>query len=63
MSHESTTSVYLDQETKGMLADLARARNISRSEVVRKLILNAGSEDKLRLRELLTELSDLLDAT
>ena len=59
----ATTSIYLDDEIKKKLAHLALASGRSRSEVMRDLIEQAGSEDKIRLRELVTEMSQLLNAT
>ena len=59
----ATTSIYLDDEIKEKLAHLALVSGRSRSEVMRDLIEQAGSEDKIRLRELVTEMSQLLNAT
>jgi hypothetical protein len=58
-----TTSVYLGTESRSRLIEIAEASGQSRSEVVSRLIMKAGSEDKLRLRALVAEMSDLLDGT
>jgi hypothetical protein len=58
-----TTSVYLGNESRARLIELAQASGQSRSEVVSRLIMRAGSEDRLRLRALVAEMSDLLDGT
>lgn len=57
------TSFYLDNDSKEKLDALAGASGLSRSLVVRNLIQQAGSEDKVKLRSLVSELSDMVDAT
>lgn len=57
------TSFYLDNDSKAKLDALAEASDLSRSLVVRNLIQKAGSGNKVKMRKLVTQLSDLLDAT
>jgi predicted DNA-binding protein len=63
MAHENTTSIYLGPGTKEKLAALSEASGLSRSQVMRELIEQAGSENKLRMRELVAEMSELLSST
>lgn len=60
---ELYTSVYLDAETLEKLIAITGATGKSRSQIIRELILKAGSEDKARMRELLDEMFALLNAT
>ena len=57
------TSFYLDEGTQEKLDALAAASNLSRSLVVRNLIQQAGAGNKPKMRKLVAQLSDLLDAT
>lgn len=57
------TSFYLDNDSKAKLDALAEASDLSRSLVVRNLIQKAGSGNKVKMRKLVTQMSDLLDAT
>jgi len=56
----SYTSVYLDSDSRGKLADLSTNTGQSRSQVIRGLIQGAdGTRDK-RLAEIVAEMADLL---
>ncbi len=57
------SSVYLDAETKKKLIAIAEKTGKSRSQVIRELILQAGSDDRARMRELLEEMFVLLNST
>lgn len=57
------TSIYLDEEARDKLAELAAVSGLSRSLVVRNLVLKAGSQNRVKMRKLVTQLSDLVDAT
>lgn len=57
------TSFYLDNDSRAKLDALAAASDLSRSLVIRNLIQKAGSGNKLKMRKLVSQLNDLLDAT
>lgn len=61
--NESYTSLYLGAEAKAKLVALANASGKSRSQVMRDLLAQAGTANKVRMVELLEELSDLMSAT
>jgi predicted DNA-binding protein len=57
------TSIYLGAEVKERLVAMSDATGASRSKVIQDLIMRAGSEDRVRLMELVKEMSELLSAT
>jgi len=62
-SRDGVASIYLDADSKAKLQAMAAAAGTSRSLVVRNLIQEAGSADKVKLRKIVTELSKLVNAT
>ncbi len=61
--NEFYSSIYLDADSKEKLFAIAEASGKSRSQVIRDLLQQAGQEDKVRMRALLEEMVDLLNAT
>lgn len=60
---EFYTSIMLDAETHERLSKMAKASECSASKVVRDLIMKSGTDQNIRMRELVQELSDMLGAT
>lgn len=61
--NESYSSIYLGPEAKAKLIALSKASGKSRSQVMRDLIDQAGTENKIKILQLLEEVSNLMSAT
>lgn len=62
-SGERPTSLYLDAEAKSVLDDLVKNSGISRSQVMRSLIMQAGANDQnKKVVKLVKELAELVGA-
>lgn len=58
----SYTSVYLDEESREKLRDLATQTGKSRSQVIRSLINGADGERERRLVDLVSEMKKVLSS-